>query len=201
VTGTDAFQGLILREFLLEDGLRDEFNHAEVASWLGELVGKPAALAVEHFLSGGVLSFVDAGLTQQAILHLVKVKNTTLLLRAAADFLASMKSAEDAYKSCCRSALCHAIQGSWEWAFGALRAAAHKNDNWARHHHIYGLIHGAKGNCGEAIPELERAASAEPYPEPQRRILEAVELARSAAAIRAAPPAAAVTTNVKPRQP
>ena len=32
--GIDAFQGLILRELLLEDGLREEFNYAQVASWL-----------------------------------------------------------------------------------------------------------------------------------------------------------------------
>jgi hypothetical protein len=142
--GIDAFQGLILREFLLEDGLRDEFNYVQVASRLGELVSQPASVAVERFLSGSILSFVNAGLTQEAILHLVKISNATLLIRAAADFLAFVKSDEDNYKSCCRSALCHAIQGLWEWAYGALRVAAHKNDNWARHHHIYGLIHGVE---------------------------------------------------------
>ena len=89
---TDAFQGLLLREFLLEDGLRDEFNHAEVVSWLGELLKEPATAAVAHFLSGGILGFVNAGLSQHAIVHLVKVKNTTLLVRAAADLLAWMKS-------------------------------------------------------------------------------------------------------------
>jgi len=185
MSNTDPFQGLILREFLLEDGLRDEFNYAEVASWLGELASEPVAVAVEHFLSGGILAFVNAGLTQQAIVHLVKIKNTTLLLRAAADFLAFMKSADDNYKSCCRSALCHAVQGSWEWAFGALRAAAHKNDAWARHHHIYGLIHGAKGDFATALPELERAEAEEPYPDPRRRIAEAIDLARSGAAVSA----------------
>jgi hypothetical protein len=173
---------LILREFLLEDGLRDEFNYAQIASWLGELVSQPASIAVEHFLSDGILSFVNAGMTQQAIVHLVKVKNTTLLLRATADFLAFMKAAENNYMSCCRSALCHAIQGSWEWAFGALRAAAHKNDSWARHHHIYGLIHGARGDFVTALRELERAATTEPYPEPRERIAEAIQLARSGAA-------------------
>ena len=131
---TDAFQGLLLREFLLEDGLRDEFNYAEVVAWLGELLKEPASVAIEQFLSGGILGFVNAGLTQHAIVRLVKVKNTTLLVRAAVDLLAFMKSAEDNYKSCCRSALCHAIQGSWDWAFGALRVAASKKDCWARHH-------------------------------------------------------------------
>jgi hypothetical protein len=176
---TDVFQGLILREFLLEDGLRDEFNYAQVASWLGELVSQPASAAVERLLSGGILSFVNAGMTQQAILHIVKVKNATLLFRAAADLLAFMKSAEDSYRSCCRSALCHAIQGSWEWAYGALRAAAHKNDNWPRHHHIYGLVHGATGNFAIALPELERAATTESYREQRERIMEAIDLARS----------------------
>jgi len=112
--GTDAFQGLFLREFLLEDGLREEFNYAQVASWLGELLSQPASVAVQHLLSGSILTFVKAGLTRQAIMHLVKVKNTTLLLRATADFLSLLKSADDNYRSCCRSALCHAIASSFQ---------------------------------------------------------------------------------------
>ena len=173
---TDAFQGLLLREFLLEDELQDEFNYAEIVSWLGELLKEPASVAIEHFLSGGILGLVNAGLTKHAIVRVVKIKYTTLLVRAGADLLAFMKSEEDNYKSCCRSALCHAIQGSWEWSFGALSVAASKNDSWPRHHHIYGLIHGAKGDLEGAMSELNRALATEPFPETKQRISEAVEL-------------------------
>ncbi|MBD2772683.1 hypothetical protein [Iningainema tapete] len=173
ICSTDVFKSMILQEFLLEDRLRSEYNYAEVASWLGNLVKVPASVAVEQFLASGVLVFVNAGLTQKAIAELVKVKNTTLVIRAVADVLASCKSDEDNYKSCCRSALCHAIQGSYDWAFGALRVAASKNDNWARHHHLYGLIHGAKGDNERALFELEKALAAEPYAEPRKRIEQA----------------------------
>ena len=74
------------------------------------------------------------------------------------------------------------LTGSREWAFGALRVAASKHDDWARHHHVYGLIHGVFGDFDEALPELERTRAAEPGEEVRARIAEAVELCRAALA-------------------
>lgn len=175
----DIFQALILREFLLEDNLQNEFNHAEIATYLGNLAGQPAALAVDRFLGGGILSFVGAGMTKKAITHLVQVKHTILIARSLADILALWKSGEDNYHSCCRSALCHAVVGSWKWSFGALQYAANYNDSWARHHHIYGLIHGAQNHFDKAEEELQRAEAEEPIEDAKQRIKEALEFART----------------------
>ena len=51
---------------------------------------------------------------------------TALPVRSIADILATFKSPDDNYRSCCRSALRYAVTGSREWAFGALRVAASK---------------------------------------------------------------------------
>jgi hypothetical protein len=187
MNGVDPFKDMIERECRLEEGLRDEFEYAEVATVLAELAGAPAGQAVQHVVSGGVLRFRTAGMTEKVINRLVNARTRTLVVRAVADFIAFIRSQEDNYKSCCRSALCHAKHGSWEWAFGALRAAAHKDDTWARHHHIRGLIHGARGDFEKAVTELARAAAAEPYPDASSRISEALELARSKVSIHADP--------------
>ncbi len=175
-----AFQALILREFLLEDRLSGAFNYAAVASWLGELANAPSAVAVEYFLSENVRRFLDAGMTQQAIVDIVQIKNSTLRLRSASELLAVTKSLEDNYDPCCRSALCHAVHGSWEWAFGAYEPPPQRKTTHGRGTIIsMELIHGARGAFEKAVQELERAAGSEPYPEPQRRIAEALELART----------------------
>jgi hypothetical protein len=58
--------------------------------------------------------------------------------------------------------------------------AASKHDDWARHHHIYGLIHGAFGDYDKALPELERAGAAEPMEDVRARIGEVIDLCRAA---------------------
>lgn len=102
------------------------------------------------------------------------------------DLLAGLRSGDDTYRSCCRSALCYAITGSREWAFGALRIAASKHDDWARHHHIYGLLHGAAGDYGRSLFEFGLALVAEPHAGVRSRIGEAMALARTAEAVPAA---------------
>lgn len=63
--------------------------------------------------------------------------------------------------------------------------AASKHDDWAWHHHLYGLIHEASGDYDKALPELERARAAEPMEDVRVRIGEAVELCRAALSARA----------------
>jgi hypothetical protein len=101
---------------------------------------------------------------------------TALPVPSVSDILAAFKSADDNYRSCCRSALGYAVTGSREWAFGALRVTASKHDDWARHHPISGLIHGVYGDYAKALPELERARPAEPIEDVRGRIGAAVEL-------------------------
>jgi hypothetical protein len=100
--------------------------------------------------------------------------------RSGSDVRAAFRSPDDNSRSCCRSALCYAATGSRERAFGALRVAASKRDDWARHHHLFGLTHGVSGDYDEALPELERARAAEPMEDVRVRIGEAVELCQAA---------------------
>lgn len=165
---------------MLDPGLKNEFNYAEVATQTGILLSEPTAIAIDVFLKLKFGRGFPPRLTQKVITDLVKVKHTSLLLRTVADILAWAKSPQDAYASCCRSSLCHAVQGSYEWAFYPLQVAASKNDDWARHHHIYGLIHRANGNFDRALFELGKANHAEPLPDVRIRITEAIALAQSA---------------------
>ena len=90
--------------------------------------------------------------------------------RTFADLLATFKGEQYKYESTCRSALCHAVGGNMSHAFGALRIAASVNDNFARHHHIYGLIHAAEGRFDQARQELQQAKLNEPNEDTRQRI-------------------------------
>jgi hypothetical protein len=171
---TDVFQAMILREFFLEPRLAQEFNAARVLSWLGRKLARPLAKVVAGKFG------VPPQVVEIPARAIVGERFMTLPVRAAADILAWFKSADDNYRSCCHSALCYAVTGSHEWAFGALRKAASKRDDWARHHHIYGLIHGMTGTHERCLFELEKARSAEPHEDVRTRIAEATELCRAA---------------------
>jgi len=170
----DAFKAMTLREFFLEPRLADEFQAARFLSWLGGKLAWPLSKVVEAKLC------VPAKAVEIAVRAITGERFTALPVRSASDILAAFKSADDNYRSCCRSALCYAVTGSREWAFGALRVAASKHDDWARHHHIYGLIHGDFSDFGKALLELERARVTEPHEDVRVRISEAVELCRAA---------------------
>ena len=122
----------------------------------------------EFYFEPGLKSEYEDGMRQFAASRLVTC--------AWSDIIATFKGKQDKYESTCRSALCHAISGSNEHAFGALRVAATVNDNYARHHHIYGLIHSAAGNWERARFELHRALRAEHYPETRDRIAQTLSV-------------------------
>jgi hypothetical protein len=153
---TDAFKVMVLREFFLEPGPAEEFQAACFLSWLGGKSAWPMSKMAETKLG------VPARAVEVAIRAITGERFTALPGRSASDILAAFRSPDDNYRSCCRSALCYAVTGSREWAFGALRVAASKRDDWARHHHLYGLIHGVSGDYDKALPELERGRAAEP---------------------------------------
>ena len=100
----------------------------------------------------------------------------TLVSRTAAALSAELKRDEVTYGHCCRMALCYAVIGRMGHAFGALRAAASKNDAWARHHYIYGLFLGLEGNLDRARWEMEMALRFEPYEEGRRRIRQTMDI-------------------------
>lgn len=181
-TITDGFRAMILREFYLEPRLPDEFKAATFLHWFGRTVSKPAAYLVAAKFG------IPPTLVEQPVRFACGLQNTTLMARAFSDWLASLASPRNNYESCCRSALCYAITNSYEWAFGALRNAATRNDGWARHHHIYGLLHGERGDFERAVFELAKALDAESYADTRGRIEEAAQLARRGDELRALAP-------------
>lgn len=167
---SDAIQAMLVREFYLEPHLADEFKAAWVLSLVAQCFVRPASKVLAAKLG------IPALLIEKPIRAIMGEKHMALPVRAFSDWLAWLKSADDNYRSCCRSALCYAINGSHEWAFGALRVAASKHDDWSRHHHFYGLIHGVAGNHERSLFELDLAQRAEPYEDVRQRIAEAASL-------------------------
>jgi hypothetical protein len=160
-----SFQALLLQELMTEAGLVGELGVEEQVRALCS-----AAQSSFETVSGGE-GDVPYFLVDRAIDQLINKECADLLeRRTAADVAASAKSSEAKYDSCCRSALCYAAAGHYRYAFGALRVAASVDDRWARHHQIYGLIHGVEGNVDGARFELSFSLEREPYSEKRRRI-------------------------------
>ncbi len=167
---TDAFRAMLVREFYMEPGLAEEFKAGWWLSFMARRSVRPASKILAANLG------IPPVLVEKPIRAVVGEKNRALPVRAFPDWLVRQKSDGDTYPSCCRTALCYAINGSHEWAFEALRIAASQHDDWSRHHHIYGLIHGAEGNNERALVELRLAERAEPYEDGRRRIADAIAL-------------------------
>jgi hypothetical protein len=170
---TDAFKAMALREFFLEPGPAQEFQAARFLSWLGGKSAWPLSRVV------GARLGVPAGAVEVAIRAITGERFTALPGRSASDILAAFRSPDDNCCSCCRSTLCYAVTGSREWAFGALRVAASKHDDWARHPQLYGLTHDVSSDHNKALPELEKGQAAEPMADVRSRIGEAVELCQA----------------------
>lgn len=172
VDNTEKLQRLIYREFLLEEGLLTEVGLEEVPGRLASLLGCAADEAVARLLSSTWLEPLELADLQA----LLVIRDMTLVSRTAAAVAAELKGEGVDYKDCCRMALCYAVIGRNGHAFSALRAAAAKNDEWARHHYLYGLILGVEGNEERACWELNMALRSEPYEEGRIRIRRALDL-------------------------
>lgn len=171
-----SFQGLLLEEFLLEHNLRQEFNIPEKFSELASLFSERSATVLSILMASKVGVPIPPDVIKEIIDWVTAQRHTTLIARSIADIMATVRSPQDKYNSCCRSAICYALTGSYNFAFGALKIAASVNDLWARHHHIYGLIHGIQNRNEEAKSELEMAYNYEPYSETKARIGQALKL-------------------------
>ncbi|HEY9696131.1 MAG TPA: hypothetical protein V6D10_02635 [Trichocoleus sp.] len=181
-TVTSEFQALLLAEFLVEPRLRDEFGISGTMSELAAQFSEPVAKAICAVVSSqtGLVLPPDA---MEAVLKVVSAQQQmTLLSRSVADVLATIRSPHDKYNSCCRSAICHAIVGAYDNASGALYHASRVNDSWARHHHLYGLLHGARNRQEKARYELEQAYAQEPWKESKVRIAQALALLKNPSA-------------------
>src|SRR4051812_43001990 len=97
---TDTFKAMTLREFLLEPGLAEEFQAARALSWVGGKLAWRLSKVVE------ARTGVPARMVETAVRAITGERLTALPVRSVADVLAAFRSADDNYRSCCRSALC-----------------------------------------------------------------------------------------------
>lgn len=167
-----TFEAFLLREFLAEPELEREYDVAATAEAVGEALGVAHAEALERAHDAARWDALVKAVASRGLGELVRFEHTGLLFRSRADIVAALRSSHDAYATFCRHALCHALQGEHERAFGALRGAAARHEEWARHHHVYGLIHAVCGDVERARYELEFALQAEPVPAARTRIVE-----------------------------
>ncbi|HSI83329.1 MAG: tetratricopeptide repeat protein [Candidatus Methylacidiphilales bacterium] len=184
-TTQSSFESLLLREYTLEPGLREE---AKLPSRMAESARR---------VTEPILSALDVLMKKQAtvpaplnpgfqvpinalrgfFMRASESDTATVLSRFFADFSEGIRSSQRRYLSCCRTALIFAMQGKYEQAFASLRTASQVNDGWARHHHLYGLIHGVRGDLEKARFELGLAQTREPFPAARKRIEDAARAA------------------------
>lgn len=178
---SDVFQAMLLREFLLDEATTGEYDLSEVVRRLGVILDCSEEEAIGRFVAGDARSAVSGGLVHSAIVSMIQGKRSPLLVRLAAAVKKIMDAKLDDYPASCGFALGLAVRGEYELAFEALRRAGHVHDDWARHHHLYGLIHGARGDYSRALFELGLARDAEPFATTRGRIAEAIEEAQAGA--------------------
>jgi hypothetical protein len=163
---------MIFREFLCEQELHREVGLDRLPDELGEKLGCSPDEAIAEITRDTLL---DA-LSLQELEQIVAIRDMTFVSRTAAALAADLKRPEVTYEACCRTALCYAVAGLESHVFTALRAAASKDDSWARHHFLYGLVLGAAGNQERALWEFDMALRREPYEDARVRVRRAMDL-------------------------
>jgi WD40 repeat protein len=83
---TDAFKALLLREFLLEPGLAQEFQAARVLSWVGGKLARPLAEVVAAKFG------IPPESVELAVRAITGERFTALPVRSIADILATFKT-------------------------------------------------------------------------------------------------------------
>jgi hypothetical protein len=163
---------MIFREFLREQDLHREVGLEKLSEQLGERLGCPPDKAIAELVAHPFLE----PLALDELQRLIVIRDMALVSRTAAALAADLKRAEVSYEACCRTAICYAVAGLESHVFAALRAAAAKDDSWARHHFLYGLVLGAAGNRERALWELDMALRVEPYEDARVRVRRAMDL-------------------------
>ena len=170
---TDApLRRLIYREFLLDPELHRDVGIDRLPEALGQRLGCPPERALATLLEHPLLG----ALSLEELQRLIAIRDMALVSRTAAALAADLKRDGVTYDQCCRTALCYAVAGLEAHVFTALRAAAAKEDTWARHHFLYGLVLGAAGNRERALWEFDLALRCEPYEDARVRVRDAMDL-------------------------
>ena len=168
----ERLQRLLYREFLAEADLYKEVGLERLPISLSAALGWPAHEVIWRLAE---TTFVDE-LSLDQLAKLLRVQDMELISRTAADVARALKREEMSYEGAIREALTYAVSAMHAHAFAALRAAARKRPQWARHHYLYGLLAALVGNHSRAVRELERALEREPYEDARQRMRAAIEL-------------------------
>jgi tetratricopeptide (TPR) repeat protein len=168
----EQLKRLLFREFLLEPDLYHEAGLERLPEELGELLGCPADQAIGQGAAEPFLANFELERLQQ----LLAIRDMTLTSRTAAAVAAELKDPAVDYDACCRRALCYAVAGLYAHATAALRAAAAKHGDWARHHYLLALMLGQEGPPERAMEELHLALQHEPYEDGRIRIRRAIDV-------------------------
>jgi hypothetical protein len=168
----EKLQRIVYHEFLLEPDLFVESGIEDLPAKLATRLGCAEQRAVEKLVSSPYCE----PLSLAELKELLTIRDMSLVSKTAAAVSAELKDPAISYDSCCRTALCYAIIGSPSHVFSSLRAAAAKNDRWARHHYLYSLVLGLEGNFDRARWEAGMALQYEPYEEGRGRICLASDL-------------------------
>lgn len=162
----DILRRVLCREFLLEPNLYRVAGLDDLPRKLATILGCDEAEAASRACATATLD----DLTLDQLDLLLAVRDMELLAHTPASIRYQLRGPNVAYNDCIRTALCYAVVGREGQAFSALRAAAAKNDQYARHHFIYGLLLGLSGNRDRACWELNIALKYEPYETGRDRI-------------------------------
>lgn len=173
-TQSEQMQRALYREFLLEPELFLDVGLLDLPDQLAEALSCAPADAVDQ-----VTNQLDLGdLTLQQLRGLFLPIDPGVRETTTRTATAQLSDPAVSYDQCIRRALCFASGEMYEQAFAALRAAGALRDDWARHHFIYGLIHGIREENERALWELETALQREPYEEGRQRIQAAIDLVK-----------------------
>lgn len=169
---SQRFERMVYREFLLEPHLYLDAGLNLLANQLGKLLDCAAKEALDRLTQSPDLK----GVSIDQLRELLTLDDTGLVSSTPESVAQQLQGPEASYDQCIRSALCYAVAKMKAHLFEALRAAAEKRDDWARHHFVYGLFHALDGNDERALWELEMALAREPYEEGRARIRAAIDL-------------------------
>jgi tetratricopeptide (TPR) repeat protein len=168
----EQLQRLLYREFLAERDLYKEVGLERLPISLSALLGWPADEVIWRLAE---TTFLEE-LSLEQLAKLFRIHDMELVSQTAATVSRKLKLDDVDYDSAIRAGLAYAASGMHAHAFAALRAAARKRPQWARHHYLYGILAGLTGNHDRAVRELERALEQEPYEDAKQRVRAAIEL-------------------------
>ena len=168
----EQLQRLLYREFLGERELYKEAGLERLPLALSTLLGWPANEVIWRLAE---TAFLDE-LNLVELKKLFRIHDMDFVSRTAAKVSTQLKKSDVSYDQAIRIALSYGVTGMMSHAFAALRAAARKKPQWARHHYLYGILTGIAGNDERAVREFERALEREPYEDARRRVRTAIDL-------------------------